>query len=117
MQIGIDARSLGPTPTGVGTYLSEILKYHPFSSGSTRNHLFCHRPPAFPPADNVTLHISKVTRGLPWYLFRAHQAINKCSQIFFGVLKICCPATFPNHFPLLSPSTTVSTRRVGAFLL
>ena len=85
MQIGIDARSLGPTPTGVGTYLSEILKYHPFSSGSTRNHLFCHRPPAFPPADNVTLHISKVTRSLPWYLFRAHQAINKCSpDIFWG---------------------------------
>ncbi|PYV44515.1 MAG: hypothetical protein DMG06_06035 [Acidobacteria bacterium] len=85
MQIGIDARSLGLMQTGVGTYLSEILKHHPFSSGSARNHLFCHRPPAFPPADNITLHISKATRGLPWYLFRAHQVINDCSlNIFWG---------------------------------
>lgn len=72
-------------PTGVGTYLSEILKHQPFTSGSARIHLFSHCPPASSLADPVTLHLSKAFYGLPWYLFSAYKTINDCHlNIFWG---------------------------------
>ena len=85
MQIGIDGRSLGPMQTGVGTYLSENLKHHPFTSGSARIHLFSHRPAATTLADPSTLHVSRAFYGLPWYLFSAYRTINNCQlDIFWG---------------------------------
>jgi glycosyltransferase involved in cell wall biosynthesis len=84
MLIGVDGRSLGPTKTGIGTYLSEILSCQPFTSNATNIHLFSHRSIASP-VEQLGLHVAQATYGLPWFLFRSHKSINRFNlDLFWG---------------------------------
>ena len=85
MQIGIDARSLGPMRTGVGTYLSEILKRWPTDGNLKGFHLYSHRPIDFLTPEPFESHVAHARWGLPWYLFRSHIMINSHHpDIFWG---------------------------------
>jgi glycosyltransferase involved in cell wall biosynthesis len=99
MLIGIDARSLGPMKTGIGTYLSELLRRPPFSSNATDIHLFSHTPMASP-LDQGALHVAKASYGLPWYLFRSHRSINRFNLDLFwgpqGLLPVHLRQTLPS---------------------
>src|SRR5262245_19030219 len=99
MLIGIDGRSLGPTKTGIGTYLSELLSRPPFSSNATDIHLFSHAPMASP-LDQGMLHVAKAPYGLPWYLFRSHRSIHRINLDLFwgpqGLLPVHLRQTIPS---------------------
>jgi glycosyltransferase involved in cell wall biosynthesis len=99
MLIGIDGRSLGPTKTGIGTYLYEMLSHRPFSSSATDLHLFSHRP-ITSPVNQAELHVSKAAYGLPWYLFRSFRSINHFNfDVFWGpqsLLPGCLSQTVPS---------------------
>ncbi len=86
MQIGVDARSLLPMRTGIGTYLGEILQHLPASDVVGRFHLFSHRPVDFPPSPKVATHVHQARWGLGWYLLQSFRSIN-CLQLdlFWGV--------------------------------
>jgi len=99
MQIGIDARSLGPTKTGVGTYLSEILKRWPTDESPKGIHLYSHRPIDFPSRNRFELHTAHVRWGLPWYLFRSHKMIHSQDpDIFWGAQNLL-PHKLSRHIP------------------
>jgi glycosyltransferase involved in cell wall biosynthesis len=99
MQIGIDARSLGPMRTGVGTYLSEILKRWPRDGNPKGIHLYSHRPIDFPTPNPFEFHIAHVRWGLPWYLFRSHKMIHSQDpDIFWGAQNLL-PHKLSRHIP------------------
>jgi glycosyltransferase involved in cell wall biosynthesis len=99
MLIGIDGRPLGPMKTGIGTYLSEMLRQPPFSSNAANIHLFSHRPIASP-VNQLSLHVARATYGLPWYLFRSHRDINRFNLgVFWGSQSLV-----PAHLSATIPS-------------
>jgi glycosyltransferase involved in cell wall biosynthesis len=99
MQIGIDARSLGPMRTGVGTYLSEILKRWPIDGTLKGIHLYSHRPIDFPTSNRVDLHVAHARWGLPWYLFRSHKMIHSQDpELFWGAQNLL-PYKLSRHIP------------------
>jgi len=86
MQIGVDARSLLPMRTGIGTYLVEILQH--LSPTDTRGcfRLFSHRPVDIPAVPLVKTHIHPARWGLAWYLFQSWRSINSVElDLFWGV--------------------------------
>ena len=85
MHIGVDARSLGPLKTGVGTYLSEILKHWPEQNAGDKISLFSHQPIIFPNSTTFNHQVTNAHWGLPWYLFRSAVTINQQTpDVFWG---------------------------------
>ena len=86
MQIGVDARSLLPMRSGIGTYLGEILQHLPANEAVDRFHLFSHGAVDLPPHPWVETHIHQARWGLAWYLFQSHSLVNPLGlDLFWGV--------------------------------
>lgn len=84
--IGIDARSLIPMRTGIGTYLGEILCHCPPGVSVNCFHLFSHHPIELPPLGQAKKHVHQARWGLIWYLFECHRVINPTQlDLFWGV--------------------------------
>ncbi len=98
MRIGIDARSLGPLRTGVGTYLSEILNCWPEEEG-VEFHPFSHQEVRFPMKRQFRCQTDSYRWGLPWYLFRSHKIMNQSSlDVFWGAQNLL-PRKLPGEIP------------------
>jgi glycosyltransferase involved in cell wall biosynthesis len=84
--IGIDARSLIPMRTGIGTYLGEILRHCPTGVSVDYFHLFSHHPIELPAISQAKKHVHSARWGLIWYLFECHRVINPAQlDLFWGV--------------------------------
>lgn len=105
MNIGVDSRSLGPMKTGVGTYLSEVLRHWPAGHSPDSFRLFSHQPIAYPESPAVRHSVTHARWGLSWYLLQAHRLIaQNPSSVFWGAqgllplrLSKHCPAAITIH--------------------
>jgi O-antigen biosynthesis alpha-1,3-rhamnosyltransferase len=77
MKIGIDARCISREKTGIGVFLSEILKAWLRPGCPDQFHLYSHQEICFPEVSCMQYHITGKRRGLPWYLFQAGPMINR----------------------------------------
>ncbi len=77
MNIGVDSRSLGPMKTGVGTYVSEVLRHWPVGHSLDSFSLFSHQAIGFPESSTVRHSVAHARWGLPWYLLQAHGLISQ----------------------------------------
>ncbi len=85
MNIGVDSRSLGPMKTGVGTYVSEVLRHWPVGLSSDSFSLYSHQAISYPESPTVRHSVAQVRWGLPWYLLQAHGLISQNpSAVFWG---------------------------------
>ena len=85
MKIGIDARSLTPFKSGIGTYLSEILECWRCSGLQTDVCLFSHREIEAHWNAPFEVRVGNKHWGLPWYLFQSHREINPFRpDVFWG---------------------------------
>jgi len=85
MNIGIDARCLGPSQGGIGIYLSEILKHWPVKADADRISLFSHQSILLPESSIIIHEVSSARLGLPWYIFKAGHVINRRNlDVFWG---------------------------------
>jgi alpha-1,3-rhamnosyl/mannosyltransferase len=100
-RIGIDARALIPGKTGIGVYLSEILKEWLAKDSRIRFELFSHRPIDFPEQERIVQQVAGVRQGLPWYLFRSHRPVNLAKpDVYWGVQSLL-PLGLSNHIPAI----------------
>ena len=77
MNIGVDSRSLGPMKTGVGTYVSEVLRHWPVGHSPDSFSLFSHQAIAYPEGPTVRHSVAHARWGLSWYLLQAHRLISQ----------------------------------------
>ena len=105
MNIGVDSRSLGPMKTGVGTYVSEVLRHWPTGHSPDSFVLFSHQAIAYPESPAVRHSVAHARWGLSWYLLQAHRLIaQNPSAVFWGAqgllplrLSKLCPAAITIH--------------------
>ena len=96
MRLGIDARSLGPLRTGVGTYLHEILRCWSDAKSEEEIHLFSHQPICLDVESSCKSHVTPASWGLLWYLFQSSRSIRTCEpNIFWGAQNLL-PTSLPD---------------------
>lgn len=85
MNVGVDSRSLGPMKTGIGTYVSEVLRHWPVRLSSDSFSLFSHQAIAYPESPIVRHSVAHARWGLSWYLLQAHRLIlQNPPAVFWG---------------------------------
>jgi len=99
MDVGVDARSLGPMKTGVGIYLSQVLRHWPASHSPDRFQLFSHRVPSLPETAAVCHDVAARRWGLPWYLFESHRRISGRQLTLFWGAQGLLPLQLPKALP------------------
>ncbi|MEW5975210.1 MAG: glycosyltransferase family 1 protein [Acidobacteriota bacterium] len=86
---------------GIGRYLQEVLRQRAFCSGALRIDLFAHRPLDWPDCPH-TQHIAERKRGLSWYLYQSHRAINGCDLNVFWAAQNLLPLGLSNRLPCVT---------------
>jgi len=99
MNIGVDARSLGPLKTGVGTYVSEVLRHWPASQNQDSFDLFSHQAIGYPETAAVRHYVAHTRWGLPWYLLQSHRLISRTPLSLFWGTQGLLPLRLPKLIP------------------
>ena len=99
MKIGVDARSLGPLKTGIGTYVSEVLSHWPASQSEDVFALFSHQVIGYPETAAVRHNVAQARWGLPWYLLRSHRLISRSPLALFWGTQSLLPLWLPKRLP------------------
>jgi len=101
MKIGVDARSLGPMKTGVGTYVSEVLRHWPASQNQDSFVLFSHQVVGYPEAAAVRHNVAYSRWGLPWYLLQSHRVISQSPLSLFWGTQGLLPLQLSRRLPAI----------------
>lgn len=99
MHIGIDARSLGPQKTGVGTYLAEVLNHWREGGLGEVLSLFSHQELAYPNTARTPHRVVPARWGLPWYLFQSHRLLRQQEPSVFWGAQNLLPVQLPRQIP------------------
>jgi glycosyltransferase involved in cell wall biosynthesis len=99
VNIGVDARSLGPLKTGIGTYVSEVLRHWPASRPTDSFALFSHQSIGYAETSAVRHSVSPARWGLPWYLLHAHRGISSSALALFWGTQGLLPLGLPKSLP------------------
>jgi glycosyltransferase involved in cell wall biosynthesis len=115
VRIGIDARCLGPEKTGIGIYLSEILKVWLQRKEKESLSLFSHKPICLPANPSVSAYVSGKKRGLPWFLLESHRLIHSVPLDLFWGLQSLLPLGLAKKIPAVLTVPDCVHRRGNKF--